>query len=752
MNADQIRSALSCGRQGCECARSGVKTHCPGPSHHRGDQNPSLGVNTEGGTVLVKCYGGCEQPDVIVALQERDLWPRKEARAERSPSYLPKAEAEYEYQDEHGNTAFWVVRFPPSAPGGKKTFRQKRPNGHGGIEWKKGDTSILYRLPALIAAGSDDIIWLCEGEKDADRLTSLGLVATTAAQGAGKWSDGNAVWLSGRRVVILPDNDSAGEKDGALKLRSLRTMAASVAVVTLPGLSASGDVSDWLDAGGDLVTLEEMGALALKMAPAADLKAVPPPSLAVFPVDVLSPSMRGLITSAARSMLVPPEFVAVPLMVLAGAVIGNAWEIELKGGWKEGPNLYAAVVGDPGAKKTPALKMALRAIHSIQERLSGDYRARKAAYEEEKALWERTPKKERGAPPEPPGYQHVWTADATTEALAGMLSGSKGLALIRDELVGWVKSMDAYRSGGKGADRQNYLSMWSRSPIKIDRKSSPEPIIVSRPCLSVFGGIQPDVLPDLVEQANRDDGFIDRLLFSYPDIGTDRWSNAGIDEAASDAVEGLFSILYDTVGAEMPSGDIVPRVARLDHDALALWGKWYDANAEEQRDDQLQSSLKGTWAKLPSQLARLTLILHITHACDRGEAVPAWISAETLTAGADLVDYFKEHARAALAELRTPRPALEDRVLRGLRERGPSATRTLQLDVLHSAVKYDRLKSALERLLEDGKVTVSDMPSTGKGGRPGRLWTVVEDEEEKPKKGRSTSQNGPVSFKTQGIG
>lgn len=738
MTADEIRAALVCGRGGCECSKGGVKSHCPGPSHRNGDRNPSLGVTESGGTVLFKCYGGCDQPAVMAALQERDLWPRKEDRARaRVNGHAPlQIVATYDYRDASGALAFQVVRLEP------KDFRQRRPNHRGGWDWKKGDTAILYRLPELLAADPAEIVFACEGEKDVDRLRALGLVATTHAGGAGKWSDGNSAWLADRRVALLEDNDEAGAKDTAKKLASLRLVAGSVAVVPLDGLPEKGDVSDWLDAGGTPERLVEMAEAAFQAVPPSEKRPVPPPALAAFPTSVLPSSMRGLITSGARAMLVPAEFIGVPLLVLAGTVIGNSWEIELKGGWREGPNLYAAIVGDPGAKKTPSMKLALRSIHQIQERLHGDYRAAKSAYEEEYALWERTPKKERGAPPEQPKFNHVWTSDSTTEALAEMLSNAKGLVLFRDELVGWVRSMDAYRSGGKGADRQHYLSMWSRSPIKIDRKSRPDPVIVSRPCLSVVGGIQPDILPDLVEHASRDDGFIDRLLFAYPDIGPDRWTDAGVDEAAQEAVERLFSRLYELDGAEMPSGDVVPRVARLGPESRTLWREWYDAHQEEYRDEHLPSSLKGTWAKLPSQLARLALILHIGHAVDAGQAVGAVVSSETLAEAADLVDYFKEHARAALGELRTPRPQLEERVLRGLKERGPSSTRSIHLDVLHSAVKYDRLKATLERLLEDGSVTATDMPTTGKGGRPGLLWTAVDDDQAPPSKtGRPKSQN-----------
>lgn len=747
MTAHEIKAALSCGRGGCGCA-NGQNTHCPGPSHRNGDRNPSLTVHDRDGTTLVNCKGGCDQADVISELQNRDLWPRREEYAPARDAQPTKIVATYDYRDASGGLNFQVVRMDP------KDFRQRRPKKGGGWEGKAGDRSLVYRLPELLASSDDEIVFKVEGEKDADRLAALGLVATTAAGGAGKWSDGNSRWLAERRVVILPDNDAAGAKDAAVAAASISMVAARCATVRLPGLPEKGDVSDWLDTGGTPAKLVALAEAALASVVPSEAKAVPAPALAAFPTSVLPPSMRGLIRSAEASMLVPAEFIAVPMLVLAGTVIGNSWEIELKGGWREGPNLYAAIVGDPGSKKTPSMKLALRAIHQIQERLHGDYRAAKAAHEEEMALWERTPKKERGAPPVAPKFQHVWTSDSTTEALAEMLSDAKGLVLFRDELVGWVRSMDAYRSGGKGADRQHYLSMWSRSAIKIDRKSRPDPIIVARPCLSVVGGIQPDILPNLVEHTSQDDGFIDRLLFAYPDIGDDRWNDAGVDEIVQDTVEQMFSRLYDLTGAEMPSGDVVPRVARLGADARPLWREWYDTHQAEYRDETLPSSLKGTWAKLPAQLARLALILHVTHAVDGGQTPSASISAATLADAADLVDYFKEHARAALGELKTQRNQLEERILRGLRERGPSTTRTVHLEIVKSSVKYDRTKSTLERMSEDGSVSMEKMPTTGKGGRPGLLWTAAEaEDEQKPTRRRTApGSHGAAPYRARGAG
>jgi hypothetical protein len=695
-----------------------------------GRRHPSLTVHDRDGKTLVNCKGGCDQDDVIAILQERGAWPRPEEHGAPARESEPtRIVATFDYHNQDGTLNFQVIKKEGWIGGKrKKTFTQRHPDPRKPGEWiyKKGDTGLLYRLPDLMAADPVEVVWLCEGEKDADRLISLGLVATTAAQGAGKWSDANSMWLADRRVVILEDNDAAGEKDVQKKLASLQYVAERAAILKLDGLPDGGDVSDWLDAGGTKVRLLDLGRAALESAGAATPSVAAQPALMLFPTHVLPSSMRRLVSSGCTAMGVPAEFVAVPLLVLAGAVIGNAWEIEVKGGWWEGPNLYAAIVGDPGAKKTPAMKLALRSVHQIQERLYGQYRADKAAYDEEYALWEKAPKKERGVPPEQPRFQHVWTSDSTTEALAEMLAGSKGLVLFRDELVGWVKSMDQYRSG-KGADRQHYLSMWSRTSIKIDRKSSPVPIVVPRPCLAVVGGIQPDVLSDLQENAMRNDGFVDRLLFAYPDIGPTRWTNVGIDEASQVAVETLFGRLYDLKGVETPDGTLVPRRARLDRDALALWEPWYNANEEEVQDERLPSSLKGTWSKLSAQLARLTLILHIGYALDAGGDVSALIPQSTLEAALDLLDYFREHARAVLGELRTPRSQLEERILRGLAEHGPSTTRTVQVAILNNAVKYDRVKHTLEALLEDGSVSVSEPASTSKGGRPGRIWAATEE-------------------------
>lgn len=162
-------------------------------------------------------------------------------------------EIAFNYQDEDSTLLYQVVRLP-----GKK-FRQRRPDGSGGWTWKLGEVRrVLYHLHDLVKR-TEERVWIVEGEKDADRLASLGLLATTNAGGAGKWRPDYSETLADRDVVIVPDNDDPGHQHAEKVARSLKDKAASVKILKLPELEPKGDVSDWMDVGG---TVEQLISLA----------------------------------------------------------------------------------------------------------------------------------------------------------------------------------------------------------------------------------------------------------------------------------------------------------------------------------------------------------------------------------------------------------------------------------------------------------------------------------------------------------
>jgi hypothetical protein len=112
----------------------------------------------------------------------------------------------------------------------------------------------LYRLPELLAAleeRPDRWVVVVEGEKDADNLTALGLLATTNSGGAGKWSADYTATLRGRNVAVLIDYDNLNQQTGKRPgwehakqvANALLGTAAKVRVVMLPGQEPGQDVS-----------------------------------------------------------------------------------------------------------------------------------------------------------------------------------------------------------------------------------------------------------------------------------------------------------------------------------------------------------------------------------------------------------------------------------------------------------------------------------------------------------------------------
>jgi hypothetical protein len=151
--------------------------------------------------------------------------------------------AKFDYVNEAGTLLYQCLKYQP------KGFSQRRPDGAGGWVNNLSDVRrVLYRLPDLIKfPGATAII--CEGEKDANNVAALDLVATTVA--SGKWTDECVEASRGRDLYILQDVDQNGA--GAAKARQtaalLHPVAASVKIIVLPGLDGEEsrkDVTHWL--------------------------------------------------------------------------------------------------------------------------------------------------------------------------------------------------------------------------------------------------------------------------------------------------------------------------------------------------------------------------------------------------------------------------------------------------------------------------------------------------------------------------
>lgn len=218
------------------------------PAHDDRAPSLSIGTGTEG-VPLIHCQAGCRTEDVLgaVGLTLADLMPDRD-RPER-----PRVVATYPYVDEHGQLLYEVRRIEPGPDGRKKSFRPYLPGaaraGLGNVR------RVLYRLPEVIqAAKQGRTIYVCEGEKDADALAALGLVATCNVGGAGrgKWRDEYSPYLAGAHVIVIADRDTPGIEHARAVADALTGHAASVRIV-LPAVDREhADVSDHLAEGHDV--------------------------------------------------------------------------------------------------------------------------------------------------------------------------------------------------------------------------------------------------------------------------------------------------------------------------------------------------------------------------------------------------------------------------------------------------------------------------------------------------------------------
>lgn len=447
--------------------------------------------------------GGAEHIDL--SRWRTKTLPKKEKAPQSGPS---REVAAYDYTDRGGNLLYQVVRYEP------KDFRQRRPKGGGGWEYSLGETPrVLYRLTDLLAH-PNATVFFAEGEKDADRVASLGHCATTVASGAweGSWGRVDISALVGRDVLVLEDNDDEGRKRGLAAAEYIAAVASTVRIIRLPGLPEKGDVSDFLDAdpgnAGDLVELcfaapvwkppQQVGPV--------DLWAVlTPPEL---PRGLLPPVIESFAREQGELMGADPAGLAMAALTVCAAAIPDRVKLQVKvheHGWKESARIWTALIGPPSTKKSPILRRASAPLLKLDKRLH-------EAYARQCAEYAKLSKEERESA-DPPKKERLRIEDITIEAAQEILKDSPdGVLCLNDELTGWFGGMDKYNGGGKGIarDRGFWLSAFNGQPAVVDRIGRGSTFIPNL-SISLLGGVQPEPMRALLRES-MDDGLIQRLF------------------------------------------------------------------------------------------------------------------------------------------------------------------------------------------------------------------------------------------------
>ena len=162
---------------------------------------------------------------------------------------LGPATAKWDYLDAAGHLLAVVYRYDP--PGQKKQFR---PWDAKRRKMAPPDPRPLYNQPGIASAAQ---VVLVEGEKCAQALIDMGIVATTAMHGANAPTD-KTDWsaLSGKAVLIWPDRDKPGWEYANQAAQAILSAGAKSCHVLYPPEDAveGWDAADAIAEGFDVAT------------------------------------------------------------------------------------------------------------------------------------------------------------------------------------------------------------------------------------------------------------------------------------------------------------------------------------------------------------------------------------------------------------------------------------------------------------------------------------------------------------------
>ncbi len=394
--------------------------------------------------------------------------------------------------------------------------------------------------------------------------------------------------------------------------------------------------------------------------PTALPSALPP--VATFEPDLLPEALRGWVMDIAHRMQCPADFPAVTALVSISSLIGARAVVQPKArdDWQVVPNLWGAVVGRPGVKKSPAMSEALRPLNRLQaneiessqlehEAWALDYKlmAMQNDVNEKKAkhLATKDPAGARAllepldTPSEPTARRFIIN-DATVEKLGELMQQNEwGILSYRDELYGLLTSLDKQgQEGSRAFMLQSYDGNQGYTFDRIGRGT----VHIPRVCLAMIGGIQPGRIQEYVRGAvaggGADDGLLQRFgLAVWPDLAgefvhVDQWP----DTLAKQTAWAVFERLAEL----QPASGSEPVIWRFSEVAQTLFVEWLVPFEIELRGDQLHPAVVSHLAKYRKLIPALALVFALIDTPDSG----CVIQERELARALDWGDYLRTHA------------------------------------------------------------------------------------------------------------
>ena len=656
------------------------------PAHDGKDLNLAFTLGNKGQVVFTCHSHGCKFEEIMETLgiekPNNNHQPLKAAFGKKVHATFEKAitaaafsakrrgqppDKIYRYDNVDGSENLFVLRWNAVKDKGKEVRPITKVTDNCYICGESTEGALpIYNLPKIAALFRESTvrIFITEGEKAADCATSLGLLATTSAFGSNSadkadWAVLDRLALKHNKkpeIVILPDNDSPGEKyaetlvgtlmqfksQPVVKVVSLADYAAITGLDSFPKGGDIVDLCELLDSKTDTEIVQMIEAM-IRRTPAetevVEENAVYP--WRPFPVELLPETVSRFIFEVAAANGCDPAGAAIATLVVLATAIGNSRRLRLKRGWVFPAILWGMLIARKGAIKSWAMSPAVKPLNARQEEYQARYKTERDEYDRRKAEYARLSPKQRRETTfdlKEPILRRIISNDSTDQKMVkNCAENQRGFCIFCDELTTLLKGIGQYCKDGKGGNGQSiFNSLFNGEGIESERIG--ESRYAPHAFVGILGGIQPGMARKCFDQEAFESGFASRFIPVAPPLRVATWSDAVIGEETEEAYCRLvFAILKlemeavfgpaevsewnadDGNAISATSGPPVscrPVLIETAPEALAVYKDFYNRTADEMlalEDD----NIRGSYEKLRTYAARFALVIHVTRAIEQ---------------------------------------------------------------------------------------------------------------------------------------
>lgn len=368
-----------------------------------------------------------------------------------------------------------------------------------------------------------------------------------------------------------------------------------------------------------------------------------------FPLEVFPKYYQNYILECNDKLNSIVDFMGCSLLWVTSVCVGNSFDIKVLNGWHVNPTLWISLVGKAGSGKTPSINQTIKPLEKKNAQRIKNYIKKNDAFKRYEIL----SKKEKEEVPEvtKPLKQQFIANDITLEALVQLHEHvPSGVGIFKDELAGWFKDMNKYR---EGSDLEFWLSSWSGKSASLVRVTRDDSFIES-PFMPVLGGIQPSIFNGVYTEEKKDNGFMDRMLISYPETSVPEHLNRNqLSQEAIDWYDNTIVSLYDKMNSLIEKdsdGGIIKSTAVLSEGAFEVWDKKFSEMSRIQNSEDENEYFKSMYPKQKDYIPRFAFLLHVLDSHQNDINNISYISKEAMEGACKLSDYFVAMAKKSKIE------------------------------------------------------------------------------------------------------